>query len=82
MRVQIAANVAEIDEVGKMMFAGKLDLSAVLAQLRRYIVEPESIVDLGFGRTGDATVRIEEPVLVELPAAHIRHTAQGDIVGL
>src|SRR6202030_3679219 len=45
MHLQIAAKVAQLDEVWKLVLRGGLDFTAVLAQLRRNEVETELRVD-------------------------------------
>ena len=54
--MEIAADVAELDQLRQLAFARRLQLAAPLAQLRLDVLVAEALVDLGLGRAvGDVT---------------------------
>ena len=65
VRVQVAADVRELDELRQLPLARRLELAAVLAQLRRDPVVAEEAVDLVFGRERVhlAALDLRDPVL-------------------
>src|SRR2546430_2241051 len=53
VHLQVAAHVAQLDELGEPMLARQRDLAARLAQLRRDPIEAQRVVDLRFGLPRD-----------------------------
>ena len=85
VRVKVAPDVADRDERGKGVPRRRVDLAAVLAQLRRDPVHPERGVDLLFAGAGELLAArlgadAVEPVLVQQELALERDPAQADVV--
>ena len=84
MHVDIALDVALLNERGQFVGGGQLDLAAVLAHLRRNAVEAQLGVDLVFGLAGHPLVALErrQAVLVQRESHAQRALAQRDVVVL
>ena len=84
VHLQVAANVRELDEVGKLAFFGGFDFAASFAEFRLDIGELELGVNFFFGFAGDhfAAFQRGEGVLVERPAHIVGAAAQRDVVRL
>ena len=72
MQVEVAAEVGELDSCGSSPCARRLELAAVLAQLRRDVVAAELLVDLLLGREG---VRLAGLVVVDAVLGDVRGPA-------
>ena len=84
VRVEVAAEVGELDHAWQRALERRLDLAAVLPQRRRDPRQAQAFVDLllGLGDDQVAGLRLEQAVLVQLqPLAH-RHLADPDVVRL
>ncbi len=84
VHVEIAANVALLDEARHPALCGGGDLTDALAQLGRDEDEVQRVVDRLFGAGGDdlAAVGVGEGVLVEDPAPFDRPLPELDVVCL
>ena len=86
MAVQVAAEVAELDQLRQPAAARRrrLELAAALAQLGRDPVEPERRVDLLLGRAAQRLAGrvVEDPVLGDVQPAPHRRLAQRHVVRL
>ena len=82
VRVNVAADVLERDEVRQRAPLGRVDLAAPLAQLGRNLRQTERVVDLRLGPPGHErpVVDAKETVLVQLEPARDRSVAQRDVV--
>ena len=82
--VEVAADVADRDEVGELALAGGLQLAAALAQLRLDVGVAEPLVDplLAVAELGLAALRVGDAVLGDREAARHRVLAQAHVVGL
>ncbi len=82
--MEIALDVGELDQVGQLAFARRLQLAAALAQLRLDVGVAEPLVDLRLGRAGldVAALGLGDPVLGDREAAGDRLFAQLHVVGL
>ena len=77
MAVQVAADVAELDQLRQLAVGGRGDLAVALAQLGLDVGEAEALVDLGLGRVPRDLARLDlgDPVLGDrepLPAPRAR----------
>ena len=83
-RVQVAADVAELDQLRQLALARRLQLAAALAQLRLDVGVAEALVDLLLGRAelDLAALGLGDPVLGDREAAGDRVLAQLHVVGL
>ena len=82
VHVQVAADVAELDQLRQLALAGGRQLAAVLAQLGRDVLHPEPLVDLLLGREGVglAALVVGDAVLAHVQAAPDRLGAQRLVV--
>ena len=82
--VQVAADVAEGDQVGQLAFARRLQLAAPLAQLRLDVGVAERRVDvlLALAELDPAALAVGDAVLGDREAAGHRLFAQLHVVGL
>ena len=76
--VQVAADVLEVDQLGQLAFARRLQLAAPLAQLGLDVGVAEALVDLLLGRAelGLTALGVGDPVLGDREAARDRVLAQ------
>ena len=83
VRVQVAADVVDRDEVGERAVAGGLQLPPTLAQLGLDVGIAEALVDGLLGRAKRDLVALDvgDPVLGDREAARHRLLAQLDVVG-
>ena len=82
--VEVAADVAELDQLRQLPFARRLQLAAALAQLRLDVGVAEPLVDLVLGLAeGDLVgLGVGDAVLGDREAALHRVLAELDVVGL
>ena len=80
--MEIAADVAQLDQLGQLALFGGLDLAAVLAQLGRDPRHAEALVDLLLGGAagGHAGGVVEDPVLGDVQPAPDGRLAQRHVV--
>ena len=82
MRVHLAADVVERQELRKAMLACGLDLATVLADLRIDVGKTDGCIDVLFRATGDTFGALEYSVLVDLELLRDGDLPHGDVVGL
>jgi hypothetical protein len=82
VHVEVAADVAEGEELWQPPFARGLDLAPVLPQLRLDIGKTRRPEDLVLGAASDRILALEDPVLVELQPFVLRERPNRDVVGL
>ena len=84
VRVQVAADVVQLDELGQRPFARRLELAAVLAELGRDPAVAEELVELllGRGREDFVRFRVLHAVLGDGKAARHRLFPHRDVVRL
>ena len=82
VHVQVAADVAQLDQLRQLALAGCGQLAAVLAQLGRDPLHAEPLVDLLLGRAGDRlpALVVGDAVLAHVQAALDRRRAQRLVV--
>src|SRR5690606_29119155 len=80
--LEVAAQVAVLDQLRQPPLARRLDLAGVLAQLRRDPRESERRVDLLLRLAREPPAPVEEAVLVQLEAARLGDAAQRHVVRL
>ena len=54
VHVEVAADIFECDQCRELVISGGLDLAAVFAQLRRYIIKLQVAIDIWLVGTADA----------------------------
>jgi hypothetical protein len=69
MKMQIAADVGEGDEMRQPALSCRFDFAVVFTQFELDKRQAEIPVGILFGPSGDAACAVEEPVFVELEAA-------------
>lgn len=80
--VEVALDVAVIEDGREAVGEGELDLAAVLAHLGRNPGQAEGGVDLLLGGARDLPLALEDAVLGDLEAFVLGHGAELDVVGL
>src|SRR5207245_9261331 len=80
LRLEVAAEIARLDQARERTRARRLDLALVLAQLGRDPGEAEAVVDLLLGAPRYPPRAAKEAVLVELPALLHGELAERDVV--
>ena len=82
VQVQVAAQVASLNQPRQTLRARRFDFAAVFAQLGLDVRQPHGAVDRFLGVAGDALAALEHAVLVDLQAAFLREAPQCDVVRL
>ena len=84
VHMQVATDVPHLDQLGKAILSGALDLAQVFAQLRRNQAQAQRFVHLSFGLAGDAGVVIAavETVFAQLETHLDGAGTQGDVMVL
>ena len=82
LRLEVAAEIARLDQARERARARRLDLALVLAQLGRDPGEAEAVVELLLGAARDPPRAAKEAVFVQLPALLHGQLAERDVVRL
>ena len=82
--MQVALDLPQGDQLGKLAGERRLDLASILTQGRLDERQSQARVDLllGLGREQSARLRAEQPVLVQLEPRADRHLPDPDVVRL
>src|SRR5579883_3079803 len=80
--VQVAPEIFELDEFGQLTGGSGFDLAAVLAQLGRDIRKADGTVYFRLGLAGDSAILSEPAVFIDLQAAPLSESADGNAVSL
>ncbi len=82
VRMQVALQVGQFDQLGQASGARRLDLAAVFAQFGRNVGQADRAVHRFLAVPGDALCAAEHAVFVDLQAELLRDAADRDVVRL
>ena len=80
VHVQVAADVAQLDQLGQLAGVGPIELAPGLAQLGRETGQVQRAVDLLFRAAGDLLLAAEDAVFVDLQPPRLGPAAEHDVV--
>jgi len=80
--VEVSPNILQLDQPGKVACQGGFNLPPVFSQLRRYIGEPNCLVNLFFSFSSDLFLSPEYAVFIDLQSKFHAHFPDPDIVCL